>query len=225
MTRDEFCKYHWDYYLALENDFLLTERYVSFDLGENYLYNDDCKGDKGNSECFSNEYVKQYQAICSEVDVLLKTICKEFEESSKAENMRSYTEEILKQWPTITSQEVEVKDKRLVPFGQWEKGENYKSPAWWGLYNDVKHNRIVNYRQANLKNVINALAGLYVLEQYLVKYIGDRDGEKDVPNDVSKIFKMRAWSTRETVVGKECYEMTSKELDSIYNEVFSEKSV
>lgn len=56
MTRNEFCKYHWDYYLVLEKDFLETERYVSIDLGDNYLYVDSNIGDKGNSECFSNEF-------------------------------------------------------------------------------------------------------------------------------------------------------------------------
>lgn len=33
MTRDEFCKYHWNYYMALEKDFLGIERYLTFDLG------------------------------------------------------------------------------------------------------------------------------------------------------------------------------------------------
>lgn len=33
--------------------------------------------DYGNSKTFSNEYVKQYQTICSEVDVILQSIYKE----------------------------------------------------------------------------------------------------------------------------------------------------
>lgn len=38
MNRDDFCRLHWSYYLVLEKDFLDTERYISFDLGDNYLY-------------------------------------------------------------------------------------------------------------------------------------------------------------------------------------------
>ena len=83
MNRNEFCKYHWDYYLVLEKDFLRTEQYVSFDLGENYNYNNTEPNNKGNSLTFSNEYIKQYQAICSEVDVILKSICKEFDNGSR----------------------------------------------------------------------------------------------------------------------------------------------
>ena len=61
MTRDEFCKYHWAYYLVLEKDFLQTERFISFDLGKNYLYDKKGCTNYGNSMCFSNEFIKQYQ--------------------------------------------------------------------------------------------------------------------------------------------------------------------
>ena len=74
---DEFCKYHWEYYLVLEKDFLETERYISFDLGDNYLYDDRETTNIGNSMTFSNEYIKQYQTICSEIDVVMKSICNE----------------------------------------------------------------------------------------------------------------------------------------------------
>ena len=40
MTRDEFCKYHWNYYMALEKDFLGIERYLTFDLGDNNSYDE-----------------------------------------------------------------------------------------------------------------------------------------------------------------------------------------
>ena len=63
----------------------------------------------------------------------------------------------------------------------------FKSPDWWSPYNRVKHERIDNFRNANLKNVANALAGLYILELYLVKFIGNRDRDLDVPNDISKL--------------------------------------
>lgn len=72
-----------------------TERYISFDLGDNYLYDSHTIHDYGNSGAFSNEFVKQYQAICSEVDVVLKTICKELS-GITANNMPAYTDLVLK---------------------------------------------------------------------------------------------------------------------------------
>ena len=62
ISRDEFLRRYWDYYLLLEKDFLDTERYLSIDAV--------------NFNAFSNEYIKQYQTICSEIDVIAKSFCK-----------------------------------------------------------------------------------------------------------------------------------------------------
>lgn len=114
----EFCEAFWSYYLILENDFLGTERYLHFDLGSNALYstNMTCE-DYGNSLAYSVEYIKQYQAICSEVDVILEVICKELG-ADKAENMAQFTEKILniEKWKDVVNQKVKIKDIILQPF-------------------------------------------------------------------------------------------------------------
>lgn len=217
MTRDEFCKYHWEYYLMLEKDFLQTERFISFDLGKNYLYDKKGCTNYGNSMCFSNEFIKQYQSICSEIDVILKTICKEINNKSKAKEIKGYTNEVLKKWPGITNQKVAMKDIELIPFMNWSLLP-YNSPDWWTPYNNVKHKRIKNYKEANLKNVLNSLAALYILEHYLVKYIGDRDSTYDVPNDISQLFEMVNYKTRKTVVGRNSYLISDEDLDEISND-------
>lgn len=214
MTRDEFCKFHWEYYLVLEKDVLRTEQYVSFELGDNYLYAGKDPENPENSLTFSNEYVKQYQAICSEVDVIMKSICRELGNTS-AENMTGYTEVILTNWNSIKMQKVRMRRSELQPFLNWEKLPAYKSPDWWKPYNNVKHERLCYYKMANLKNVLNALAGLYILENYLVKYIGDRDQEIDVPNDISGLFEMVNYLTENIVRGKYTYALTKKDIDAI----------
>ena len=217
MTRDEFSKYHWEYYLVLEKDFLQTERFISFDLGKNYLYDKKGCTNYGNSMCFSNEFIKQYQSICSEIDVILKTICKEINNKSKAKEIKGYTNEVLKKWPGITNQKVAMKDIELIPFMNWSL-QPYNSPDWWPPYNNVKHKRVKNYKEANLKNVLNSLAALYILEHYLVKYIGDRDSTYDVPNDISQLFEMVNYKTRKTVVGRNSYLTSDEELYEIFND-------
>lgn len=204
MTRDEFCKFHWEYYLVLENDFLTTERYIAFD-------ND-------NFKCFSNEFIKQYQSICSEIDVILKSICKEINTTSNAEKITEYTPIVLSQWSDIVNQTVDVRELTLQPFKDWTAPPAFNSPFWWTPYNNVKHNRLMNYKSANLENVINSLAGLYILELYFVKYIGDRDNDKDVPNDISKIFVINNFSTKDTVLGKNIYEIRPEEIDAMFND-------
>lgn len=216
MTRDEFCKYHWDYYLVLEKDFLEIERYVSFDLGENYLYNNQTIYEIGNSNCFSNEFIKQYQAICSEIDVILKNICAEINTNSTADKMPKYTDEILSQFSNLPMQKVQLKDYELQPFINWSSSPNYNAPDWWSPYNKVKHERLLNYKQANLKNTLNALAALYILEQYFVKFIGDRDNCNDVPNNISQMFTMIDFTTKETVIGKDSYLATDDDIQQLF---------
>ena len=52
----EFVKSFWSYYLELERQFLETKRYVEFS--------------ENNSKAYSVEYLKLYQAICSEIDTV-----------------------------------------------------------------------------------------------------------------------------------------------------------
>jgi len=73
------------------------------------------------------------------------------------------------------------KSKReLSPWKDWENS----TPNWWEKHNDIKHNRTgklvngknkFNYQHANLYNVLNALAALYVLEKYFYKDLAERD--------------------------------------------------
>ena len=214
MTRDEFCKQHWKYYLILERDFLSTERFLSFDLGDDYLYDSTTHINPENSKAYSVEFVKQYQAICSEVDVIMKSICTEFGQS--ADCIHDYAKYILTQWPGLTKQIVQMEDIQLQPFMNWIYDPTKKSTLdWWVPYNEVKHERIVNFRQANLKNVLNALAGLYILELYLVKYIGDRDKVIDVPDDKSKLFEIVNFTTKSTVIDRNTYAIESEEIDAM----------
>mgnify|MGYP004522084221 CR=1 FL=1 len=215
MNRDEFCRLHWSYYLVLEKDLLDTERYISFDLGDNYLYDSHAITDLGNSNTFSNEFVKQYQAICSEVDVILKSICKELGNTT-ADSMPNYTDLVLNHWNTLSNQRVKMNAIELQPFKNWKPNPAYNSPDWWSPYNRVKHERLENFRKANLKNVTNALAGLYILESYLVKLIGDRDNTMDVPNDISKLFELIDFHTNNVVIGHESYLTTTQDIDALF---------
>ena len=201
--------------MVLEKDFLDTERYISFDFGDNYMYLSQEPTDIANSNTFSNEFVKQYQAICSEVDVILKSICKELG-NNNANTMREYTDKVLRNWNNLPNQKVKLNTIELQPFQNWSPSPTYKSPDWWRPYNGVKHERLENFRNANLKNVANALAGLYVLELYLVKFIGDRDHDQDVPNDTSKLFEIIDFETIHTVVGLDSYLITKQEIDEMF---------
>ncbi|HEY5583244.1 MAG TPA: hypothetical protein VIK78_01990 [Ruminiclostridium sp.] len=175
MMTNEFKKVYWKYYLILERDVLGVEPYVSFH-PDNYY-------------CFSNEFIKIYQAICSEIDVICNNYCKYINDTTlitgEYRDIRDYANYILTQHPEIVEQNVQVSEEsdcKLVPWKEWhldpndhKNGKNPENvtPGWWRKYNDIKHRRSDkdttgknNYQHANLYNVLNSLAALYVLEKY-----------------------------------------------------------
>lgn len=63
------------------------------------------------------------------------------------------------------------------PFAGFLDSKNNKVPSWWDAHNHVKHGWYVNIEEATLKNTIEWLAGLFVLnvlhkesQEYLIKY-------------------------------------------------------
>lgn len=146
------------YYLTLENDFINTLRYVELD--------------EVNFKAYSIEFTKQYQSICSEIDVLCKEFCHLIDSVNSVENMREYTEILLNTYSEIIDKEVKIKNRLiLMPWKDWKKSPDYHSPDWWSKYNKVKHNRTstdragdVFFKQGNMGNVLNSLTGLFVLE-------------------------------------------------------------
>ena len=56
----------------------------------------------------------------------------------------------------------------------------------------------------------------YILENYFVKFIGDRDSDMDVPNDISKLFEMVDFDTREKVIGRNTYITTDSDIDAMF---------
>ena len=175
---------YWRHYLALEADFLKTIRFVEID--------------ESNFNTFSIEFNKQLQSICSEIDVICKEICS-FKGASNTRNINQYAEIILKEYTDINSRNVIIKQYtslKLSPFEEWSLDPDYNSPEWWKDYNSVKHDRTNNFSKANLKNVINSLAGLYLLEMFFLKDLSNVDGGVDIPNVPSMLFAIENWETK-----------------------------
>jgi len=55
-----------------------------------------------------------------------------------------------------------VGDKELHPFKDFSSSQ-FTSPIWWSDYNKVKHEYSLHYRKASLDNVLEALAGAFLL--------------------------------------------------------------
>lgn len=175
-----FVSSYWDYFLDLENEFASTQKYVAFDM---------C-----NKDTYSIEYLKLFQAVCSEIDVLGKEVLYHFEPKFKVDGMVA-----IRHWGYGITQhmrnslDTSVVFAKKISVAPWAKFgyERYKvtdknghisiryrmedgcvQPKWWREYNQVKHARTscgddgrVNYQRANFENLIQAFAALYILEQ------------------------------------------------------------
>jgi hypothetical protein len=146
---------HWNYFLLLESDFKNLTRYV--------------EPSKSNFETYSIEMVRLLLMTCSEIDVVLKEYCKLIKPNSKAKTIDKYRDE-LKQFCNPNFSEIEISIPRFglksIPWLEW--GTN-KTPEWWNSYNNVKHKRNSCFEEANLKNIYNALSGLFVALLFFYK--------------------------------------------------------
>lgn len=79
-----FIKEYWEYYRELEDDFLSTKKYVDFQ--------------RGNFPAYSLEFLKLFQAVCSEIDVIGKAMAKDANLDFKPEDKQN---NILKWWYEI----------------------------------------------------------------------------------------------------------------------------
>ncbi len=65
--------------------------------------------------------------------------------------------------------------EKITPFIEWAEG---KSPEWWRVYRDLKHSRFEYRKSATLKNVLDSLAALFLLNIYHIdsrKYLVDKN--------------------------------------------------
>ena len=200
LTRNDFIKNYWNYFLLLEQDFLNTEKYISIDIN--------------NAHSFSIEYLKLYLSVCSEVDVILKTFCKLVDNAYKGDNIMEHLYLLTNQFNYLTEQKV-ILNKYDLTFMPWvdvnievryaKYGyKKYKGnlPNWWHHYNNVKHKRTEinskfnksNFNFANQENLLNALAGLFIIEKKLLWYINIKnikpvDKKTKIEYQKSKLFE------------------------------------
>ena len=198
MDNKEFTAQYWKQYLMIEKEFKNTVKYVAV-AASNY-------------KSYSDAYAKLLLQIGSEVDVVAKIICKVINPATKADGICQYQTEICTHFPEFVNVTVACDDQNLQPWNGW----NAVSPQWWKAYNGVKHNRNQvetigavtqeNYKFANQGNVLNALAGLYQMEQYLYSMINsDLSIETPLPGSRLFILKDQGWEDKHFGHDTLCY--------------------
>jgi len=166
---------YWNYFLALEKDLEIVSRYVEF-----------CED---NWSIYSIELVRLLLAVSSEVDVLLKELCKYLDNKVDCKNINDYKSVIKKCIPEFIEETVFV-DRYGLTFQPWKNWQGEKNPIWWRSYNNVKHERSQFYKDANLKNVLYSFGALLITNFFFYKHKFKADIKKEVSNlDVTSKLK------------------------------------
>lgn len=179
MTRNEFLTQYWRYYLSLEKDFIQLTRYVG-------LYEE-------NFNVFSDEIHKQLISVGVEFENISKRICEVLDINLSDEpNIKEF-----KQWiPKVEIKIIDIyslNNFTLLPF---EVINGKIQLKWWKNYNSIKHNRLFNYKEVTFKNLLDALAALFYAEMFLIREIGKKNNDVDVPDEYSKLFQIENWTTK-----------------------------
>ena len=155
----------WNYYLSLEEDIYATSRFIE---------------PRGQEKTFSYEFLKLIVLSCTEVESVLKIICKEVT-GKEGGNIAEYKNMVLSAFPKIVNAEVYVPrwGQEIKPFAGWDTGKL----LWWDSYVEIKHNRDNGFQSATYHNAVFALAALYILIHYLAKIIDYR-----IEAGISKYF-------------------------------------
>ena len=141
---------HWNYFLALEEELDKLSRYVDF---------------SGNDDAYSIEIARLFLSSCSEVDVVLKQLCKKLNPQSNASSINAYFTEVSNHFNGFVDFEVTIPRLGLT-LHPWVNWAHEQPPFWWQHHNKVKHYRHEHFEKANLKNCLNAVAALYVAVLY-----------------------------------------------------------
>lgn len=182
MNRKELSQNHWKYYLMLEKRFVESIEFVELH--------------KDNFRAFSNGYALQIQAIGAELDTVFKEFCG-FPTTDR-KTIADYAKHILTNVPDIKKQKINVReyDIEIQPFMNWDIDKPKQSLQWWEAFDDVKHNRYEQLKQAKLENVLNILGALYMIEMFFLKKITDGTDEFDVFDETSKLFTLKNWTSK-----------------------------
>src|SRR3989338_11458631 len=135
-----------DSYFELERQFIEISRIIPLD---------------NPSDTYSPRLYDILQTSCVQVENLLRLICDKLElESGQNSHFLDYYN-LLNKTKILELQVVVYFSgtQALTPF----QLEGKDPPFWWTAYNKTKHNLPVGYKQGNLKNTMNALAGGYAL--------------------------------------------------------------
>lgn len=173
---------HWNYFLAIENDFENISRYIEFT--------------EQNNNTFSIELARIILSSCQEIDGIMKKLCSLISNKSKPDNINEYKAIIKRDLPDFLTEEVHIPrfGMRSQPWLSWTKDEEDNNPFWWKANNKIKHDRTQNFEKANLQNAFNSVGALLITTLYYYRYEIQNQSNESITNwqDVTSLLKPKS---------------------------------
>lgn len=172
ITEQLFKKIYWKNFIAIEDEFIKINSYVTLDTI--------------NYKTYSTAFLKLLLEVGSEIDIVCKLLCSIQFGRTDVSNINAYRDCILANIPNFVEVSAVTEEIREIPWKNWLA----ESPKWWKVYNGVKHNRFAMttidgecqefYKFANLENVMKSLMALYQLEVYVLNYLIKEEGKDEI---------------------------------------------
>lgn len=156
------CNPFWLHYLSLEKSLLEISEYIAIT--------------KDNYQCYSFKNMQLFYAVCSEIDSIFKHIRRNLglEGTGKGNiNIEDNITMLDDSFPVVRDTLVVTNIngctletqpfKRLFADYIDKAKAQKKEKSWWQQYNAVKHQRLNNFDKANLKNILESLSALHIL--------------------------------------------------------------
>lgn len=113
-------------------------------------------------------------------------------------------------------------DFKLTPFQKQSmkvNGKNKEIIPWYNAYNKIKHDRVKNYKQANLENLINSLAALFMLNIYFKNEMFYDENNYDYKAITSKIHNYSDVFRIDCAIKTSRYDDINEHKDSFFDPV------
>lgn len=188
MNTESFTNLFWRQYVALEREFLISTQYVTVS--------------EDNYKTYSPAYQKLLLSIGSEVDVAIKSFCKEINAKYNGRRMDNHILFIEESEPSFFNSYVVVRENEEFSLFPWRVLMK-NTPLWWQVYTAVKHNRVgvesfgdnekkEVFKYANLENTLHALAALYQVQLHCFQKIAVAENKHiQIPLPGSRLFMLK----------------------------------
>jgi hypothetical protein len=156
---------HWNFFISIEDDLKKISRYIEFS--------------ERNFGTYSIELARILFSASSEVDTVMKQICKLHEPDRKFKSINEYRALIKQNVPDLIDEEIII-DRYGIKVKPWLSWLDAKNPAWWSSYTEIKHNRNEFFEKANLVNAINAVGALLIVQVYYYKLAFSKEANSEI---------------------------------------------